>query len=116
MSAAQATREADGRLVLRGPLTFATVDELLATVRAAAGVPRLRVDLDAVSTTDSAGVALLVEILRVARRQGGEVTFENPPDQLLAIAGTSGLDAVLLGRSSGGDVLATAAPVSGSGN
>lgn len=84
---------ANGVLEVRGALTFSTVQELLAPgVEALARHEDATVDLAAVGRADSAGLALLVEWLRAARRRGARVRFANPPAQLRAIAGTSGLD------------------------
>ena len=84
---------AGGVLSVRGALTFATVGALRGPgVEALAANADATVDFAAVDRADSAGLALLVEWLRAARRRGARVRFANAPEQLRAIAGTSGLD------------------------
>ncbi|MDX1698254.1 MAG: STAS domain-containing protein [Thiohalobacterales bacterium] len=88
---------------LSGDLDFATVPALLghrgAEMRAGSNI---RVDLSAVTRTDSAGLALMVEWLREAERTGLVMTFENVPEQLQSIARVSGLEEILF-VSNGGD-------------
>jgi len=55
----------------------------------------LTLDLDEVTRTDSAGLALLVEWMREARRRDIRIRFRNLPEQLLAIARTSRLQRLL---------------------
>ena len=59
---------------------------------------RVEVDLDEVTHTDSAGLALLVEWLREAKGRQATVSFHNLPEQMLAIARTSNLEQILGGR------------------
>ena len=58
----------------------------------------LEVDLDEVTHTDSAGLALLVEWLREARARQVKVSFHNLPPQMIAIARTSNLEHILGGE------------------
>ena len=56
-------------------------------------------DLAGVERADSAGLALLIEWMRRARRAGRPVRFLNLPPQMLEIARAASLDRVLpLGR------------------
>lgn len=86
-----------GRFRVSGELVFDTVPELLESGRAllGAGTGSIVLDLQGVTRADSAGLALLVEWLRMARRDHRELTFHNMPAKLLAMAGVSGLDDVL---------------------
>lgn len=85
-----------GCLALVGELSFDTVGELAARgddlLPAAA---ELDIDLAGVTRMDSAGLALLVEWLRLARGAGRAIRFLGAPDQLFAIARASGLDKML---------------------
>jgi len=85
-----------GRCALNGCLSFKTVNRLL---RDSAGLFRnsapLVVDLSGVERTDSAGLALLVEWMKMARRTDKGLTFCNMPEQMLEIARTCGLVDVL---------------------
>ena len=60
----------------------------------------VEIDLAGVTRTDSAGLALLVEWLREAARQGGRIEFLNLPPQMLAIAKVTNLEDVLAGEQS----------------
>lgn len=84
-------------LQVSGELSFATVPALLeqgAALLAGRG-DRIRLDLGGVTRADSAGLALLIEWLRLARRRRAEVEFSNIPPQMLAIARVSGIEDVL---------------------
>ena len=87
----------DGRWLLSGELSFESVPALLITHQVAnpdtGGA--IRVDLAEVTRVDSAGLALLVEWLRVSRAAGVSIVFENVPAQLQAIAQVCGLDNIL---------------------
>lgn len=89
----------DGRYRLPEALTFATTlglylqtGEMFNTP-----LPRLTFDLAGVTRVDSAGLALLLEWLREARRRGKDIHFQNIPRQLAAIAKVSGLNDILTG-------------------
>jgi phospholipid transport system transporter-binding protein len=73
-----------GRLSLAGELDPAGVTQALAQSRAwlTTGTGTLQVDLSAVTRSESAGVALLLEWLREARRLGRSIEFLNPPAQM----------------------------------
>ena len=79
-----------------GPLTFATVTRLLGPSLGLLGeADALDIDLGAVPRSDSAGLALLIEWMRHARRRDQPIRFLNMPPQMLAIARASSLDQVL---------------------
>ena len=89
-------RRDDGTVVVRGPLSFATVPDAWRLSRELlGGGPRLVVDLSGVTRADSAGVALLVEWLRAARARGLELRLRGIPEQMQAIATATRLDALL---------------------
>lgn len=92
MSAPRVETTADG-LRVEGDLTFATVAALLTASRPlfSGGSGDLRVDLSGVSRADSAGLALLIEWLRLARGAGRTLRFQAVPAQMQAIAAASGL-------------------------
>jgi phospholipid transport system transporter-binding protein len=75
---------------LTGELTFATVAPLLTefTQQLAHQIPHC-LDLQEVTRTDSAGLALLIEIRRLTQSQA--VVFRNIPPQMLRIAAVSGV-------------------------
>lgn len=87
---------AAGRFRLAGELSFETVPPLVRRGRSlfeAEGDVSL--DLAEVTRADSAGVALLIEWRREARRQGRNIQFENIPPQMQAIARLSRVDQLL---------------------
>ena len=53
------------------------------------------VDLNKVERIDSAGLALLIEWMRLARRQRMSLRFQNIPERMWAIAEVCGLEQIL---------------------
>ena len=49
-------------------------------------------DFAQVTTTDSAGLALMIEWIKLSRHQRAQLHFRNVPKQLLNLAKLSGLD------------------------
>jgi phospholipid transport system transporter-binding protein len=82
-----------------GPLEFGTVSALLALGSDAIRGGRAAViDLAAVSGSDSAGLALLIEWLSVAKQAGRSLRYENIPSQLIQLARLSEVDSLLRGK------------------
>ena len=88
-----------GALALSGALDAATVPDLwqvsereLANCRG----PEVSVDLKAVDRVDSAGLALLVAWLRLAKRRSLSIRYRNAPAQLLALASANRLEPLVL--------------------
>lgn len=99
MTAASLEPAGDGRFLVRGPVVFATAGELLAaSEKLFNGNGALQIDLSAVSDADSAGLALLIEWLRMGRGGARPVSFTGIPDKLEAIARLSGVDGMLAGN------------------
>ncbi len=93
-------RAGDGRLAASGELDFATAASALAEGRALIGSGQaLTVDLAGITGSDSAGLAVLVEWLSVARARGATLRYAAVPGQILAIARISDLDELLLDQS-----------------
>lgn len=79
-------------------MTFDSVVGLWRDARALfADETNVEVDLDEVTHTDSAGLALLIEWLREASVRHGKMSFKNLPQQMVAIARTSDLEEILGG-------------------
>lgn len=97
MSALTPISGSAGHFQLAGDLSFATVPQVYLETDTLFGSPEaaLVLDLSRVERTDSAGLALLVEWLRQARRLHKNLHFRAIPEQLLAIATASGVEAVL---------------------
>lgn len=89
--------QGDGRLVVEGALTFATVPDVLSpsAVWIQQGSGDISVDLNGVTRTDSAGLALLVELLQLAQARGRSVRFVHVPEQLHSLIRVNGLGAAL---------------------
>lgn len=87
---------ADGTFVLRGELSFSTVTTLSEKSTSLLWqAEQVTLDLEGVTRTDSAGLALLVEWLRIARQRGKTIQFRNIPQQMMAVAQVVGLDQLL---------------------
>ena len=86
----------DDRFSLKGELSFDTTPGLLESSQSLfAGAGRMDIDLKGVVHADSAGLALLIEWLRVAERMGKPIRFLNAPAQMMAMAQLTGLDDIL---------------------
>lgn len=95
MSAAHIERDGGGYRVY-GELSFASVPDLqLASAGLFAGSGNIEIDLVGVQRSDSAGLALMLEWMREARRRGGAVKLRNLPEQMRALARLSGLEGLL---------------------
>lgn len=96
MSDARIEVDTEGRLVVSGELNVDTVPGLWRRAGVLfVGGGEYKVELADVQRSDSAGVALLVEWMRLAQRQQASIAFVNMPEQMLAIARLSELDQVL---------------------
>ena len=82
---------------LSGPLTFDSVPDIYSTSRSwfSAGTS-MTIDLHQVAQADSAGLALLIEWLRWARKAGSSLTYTNIPPQMLELIRVNGLQDTLL--------------------
>lgn len=88
--------DGDGRYRLVGTMDFTTVPGMADRLKKLLADNReIQVDLTGVRHSNSAGLGLLLEWLRQARLAGGRLGFENIPDNLLAIAKTCDLDALI---------------------
>ena len=77
----------EGRFSIDGPLTFDTAaDALEQSKDSFSEYDRLEVDLGAVTQSDSAGLALLLEWVNWAKYYVREISYRNIPTQILAIA------------------------------
>lgn len=95
--AGRATGQENGRLVVEGALTFATVPDVLPPSAAwiQQGSGDIQVDLNGVTRTDSAGLALLVEWLQLALARGRPIRFVHVPEQVQSLIRVNGLGAAL---------------------
>lgn len=86
-----------GMIHLSGELSMQTVAEVLNEAEPVLSQTGdvLRVDLDNVTHSDSAGLALLIDWMRRTHQSGKQIEFYHIPSQMLAIASASGLDHIL---------------------
>lgn len=85
-----------GRFRVSGVLDATTVGELLKqSEERFASVDGLEVDLAGVSDGDSAGLALLIEWLRIAKDAKRSIQFANVPGQISALARISEVEDLL---------------------
>lgn len=90
------SRREDGCFILSGALNFQTVPMVWQQgLDLFNEAPSLVLDLQQVSRSDSAGLALLIEWMRFARQQNKPISYINMPTQMLAIARASSLDSIL---------------------
>jgi phospholipid transport system transporter-binding protein len=93
MSKLLLTEQAPGYYHVTGSLTFATIDkQTLKSFRYLKGVDNICIDLANVEATDSAGLALMIEWIRLGRMNNVRLVFKNIPEQLHALAKLSGFD------------------------
>lgn len=87
-----------GTYQITGELNFATVTSVLEEGRQRlfqSSGQRIDLDLAGVTRADSAGLALLIEWMRLAQQHQVEICFHHLPEQLLAIARAGELDSLL---------------------
>jgi phospholipid transport system transporter-binding protein len=80
-------------------LTFQTARAALERGLAALRAGQTVFDLSALQSSDSSGVAVLLEMQRQGRKAGLTVSFINPPVSLQSLLSLYGVDALLLVES-----------------
>ena len=101
MTEAQLTPAGPDRWALAGVLDFTTVTRLategetLLRAASARGIEALEIDLSGVELANSAGLALLLEWLEMARAQGLRLCYRQLPVSLQRIAAVSNLRELL---------------------
>lgn len=85
--------QSPGYFTVEGNLTFASIDkQTLQSFKFLKGIETIYIDLAKVGTTDSAGLALMIEWIKQSRMIRAQLRFKNIPEQLLALAKLSGFD------------------------
>lgn len=97
MTSTVSTSEEPGVLRVSGELSFTTVTGLLEQSRPLLQGAQgwLVMELADVQRVDSAGLALLIQWMRMARERGIDILFRHVPEQLMAIARASDLEQIL---------------------
>lgn len=99
MTATAIDRDSAGHIRVRGDLSFSTAPELVEILaHDFAPGQTITLDLGAVQRADTAGLALLIEWRRQARRRQCTLNFTRLPQQLQAIATVSGVMELLPGH------------------
>lgn len=82
-----------GVFQVEGDLTFATIDkQVVKSFDFLKSASSITIDLSKVSNTDSAGLALMIEWIKMSRRYNTTLNFKNIPEQLRKLAKLSGFD------------------------
>ena len=93
MQPAQVVQCADGMFFIRGSLKFDTVKALCRSIDFSQYSGRqVRVNLSEVDGIDSAGVALCVDWVSQAAKEGAQIVFQKAPDQMLRLASMNQLE------------------------
>ena len=88
--------QGDGHFALSGEMTFDTAERILeVSEKPFKAHTRLEIDLSAVTESDSAGLALLLEWVTWANHTVREIRFSGMPERVLAIAKTTEVDGLL---------------------
>jgi phospholipid transport system transporter-binding protein len=93
------TAVADDRLALQGPLTFATARagrDLGAWAVTNGGTGALEIDCAGITASDSAGLAVLLDWLRIAKGAGRSLRYAHLPEGLQALARISEVEELLV--------------------
>jgi len=94
LTQAKITQQSDGVFIIEGELNMQTVPAVskqLQSVLPKTNGATYTLDLASVTRSDSAGVALLVEVMQIAKTAKQTLLFSNLPGQMKDIAGVSGL-------------------------
>ena len=93
MASLQLIAQAPGHYAITGQLTYACIDKhTVKSLTFQPGQDKVSIDLAAVTATDSAGLALMIEWIKLSRNNRVQIHFINIPEQILALAKLSGLD------------------------
>jgi phospholipid transport system transporter-binding protein len=93
MSSLSLTVKSDEYIFLSGDLTFATIDKKTVRLIDFKQINcELVIDLAQINNSDSAGLALLIEWIKLCAASNADIRFKNIPQQLLTLASLSGFD------------------------
>lgn len=85
--------QSPGYYTVEGSLTFASIDKQTPkSFKFLKGIDSICIDLSQVKSTDSAGLALMIEWIRQSHASRVRLSFKNIPAQILALAKLSGFD------------------------
>jgi len=82
-----------GYFIVEGHLTFSSIDKkTVKSLNCSQSAETTCIDLKKVKSTDSAGLALMIEWIKQCRKHNTHLSFKNIPEQLLTLAKLSGFD------------------------
>jgi len=85
--------QGSGHFIVDGDLTFASIDKrTVNSLSFLKSSKEVSIDLSKVISTDSAGLALMIEWIKYCRHNRIHLIFKNIPEQLLTLAKLSGFD------------------------
>jgi len=85
----------DGQIILTGDLTFANINKKTVNTIDFENhhhSDNINIDLKAVKLSDSAGLALMIEWIKLSRQYNIQLKFNHIPEQLLTLAKLSGFE------------------------
>ncbi|PCI06575.1 MAG: hypothetical protein COB77_06660 [Gammaproteobacteria bacterium] len=91
-------QQSEQAYMISGKVDFSTVPDLmqqakgLFAIKNQSNLVKCTVNLSQVSACNSAGLALMIELVREARRNNIELQFKNMPDSLQSIAKAYGVE------------------------
>lgn len=89
----------EGRYLVTGVLDATTVGPVLKrSALLFADSPTLHIDMAGVTESDSSGLALLIEWLRLAKQKRQQISFHNMPHQVDALARISEVEELFHGN------------------
>ena len=101
LSQAEITQQNQQKYLISGTVDFSTVPGLMKTAEGffksaekskVAPSEKVSIDLSKITDCNSAGLALMLEMVKYARSNNIELHFENLPDTLLTIAKAYGVE------------------------
>lgn len=103
LSQAEITQQSKQKYLISGTVDFSTVPDLMLTakqlltsagnaVTVQAEAERVSIDLSKITDCNSAGLALMLEMVKLAHSNNIELHFENLPEALLTIAKAYGVE------------------------
>lgn len=86
-------KEVNDRYLLTGELTFFSVDKkIMKSFGFIKSEKKCCIDLEKIGLVDSAGLALIVELIKLAEIHETELTFGNIPQQLFTLSKLGGFN------------------------
>ena len=87
-----AIQSSDGMIKIVGELDFVSSQYLSTQLNCWPNAGEIHVDLSAVIQSNSAGLAFLLEWMKIAQQKSRQIKYHNVPEQLLVIARAYGID------------------------